>query len=152
MRWNYKFKGLSTPHGALGTVEYYNPLKELSNAFNSTRCIRNGVSNWWDDPELRETFNSTRCIRNLVVYQERDGVMFTFNSTRCIRNLIGYKRTKTLGEVSFNSTRCIRNKSMHTQTTKKSELLSTPHGALGTWWRDNQGQLSAFNFQLHTVH
>ncbi len=149
--WVYDF-GLSTPHGALGTLrvgQSSRPLPFLS--FNSTRCIRNtqsfifsltsaGLSTphgalgtrFQRIPRSLGTFLSTPHGALGTGRKARGGRrdMRTFNSTRCIRNSLFY--THDLREKgAFNSTRCIRNQ-FGFCLCWRGALLSTPHGALGT--------------------
>ena len=77
------------------------------------------------------TFNSTRYIRNRLTNQRPELPLFlAFNSTRYIRN----NRSQSVSfdaHYSFNSTRCIRNQPWH-YIFATHLVLSTPHGALGT--------------------
>ena len=99
---------LSTPHGALGTIQSQQNLLfdfafQLHTVHQEQATTEAGTS-------TSKTFNSTRCIRNM---RETNG-------------LAGIQK-------SFNSTRCIRNFRMDRQSVGRLDL-STPHGALGTEW------------------
>ncbi len=79
-------------------------------------------------------FNSTRCIRNQAKVVCIFAFLVSFNSTRCIRNLSAWAIGGRAIQESFNSTRCIRNLVDTSESQKIYEvLLSTPHGALGTY-------------------
>ena len=81
-------------------------------AFNSTRCIRNGVR---VEKKLKETFKA-------------------FNSTRCIRNK-GDVPCKEKSRHLSTPHGALGTKTHKHNSRKKNPLLSTPHGALGTLFR-----------------